>query len=494
MPVYYSKDNVSMCVKDCDEYSGQTTHSTLWGCCEQHHNWTSGPGNYNQCMGITNPPTTRPTTNPPTTRPTKSLTRTPTLRPTSRSPSKSPSTSPTTRPTNPPTRSPTLRPTSRSPSKSPSTSPTTSPTSSFPPTQTPTASPSRAPIPPTLKPTDAPSKRPSQTPSRAPTSNPTDAPSKIPSKGPSIAPTSNPTDAPSKRPSKSPSSAANKIPIQFISLQLTPTLSLHRCPSVYYSNDITCVNDCKQSDGDWNRQTFGTRQECCSARHGYLGVGGYDQCMSSTNTPTISPPPTAPPVPCLFYNIWALRTCVDDCNPTEVWVGTYYGTLDACCAAEYTWEGAYEACVGITKEPTPAPPAETDLFYVDWTASKCVQNCDKSFGGACGGINRDTLKVKWNDVQTCCKEELPYKCPFPDIPCEECTDADVSPWAQTLYYVDWDSGGKCVENCDPSTGPHCMGAPQAWQEPHTDLATCCEVHLECPNSVFPCDACTDVPF
>lgn len=130
-----------------------------------------------------------------------------------------------------------------------------------------------------------------------------------------------------------------------------------------------------------------------------------------------------------------------------------------------------------------------------------VQNCEISSGASCGGIDRSHWVLQHKDVQMCCKTHLAWLCPDPDIPCEACTKADISAWASdensvqsTVYYVDWDLR-KCVESCDPSpNAPHCQGAPKSWQVPHSDLATCCQVHhLNCPDHDFPCEACTDVP-
>ena len=126
--------------------------------------------------------------------------------------------------------------------------------------------------------------------------------------------------------------------------------------------------------------------------------------------------------------VWALRTCLNDCNPNNIDVITYYETLDQCCEAEYTWEGvhAHEECKKHSTGSTPR--SVDDSYYVDWTVGgKCVKNCEVSEGGGCGGINHDSAKVEHDNVQTCCRVELKDKCHEHNTPCTACTDVDISP-------------------------------------------------------------------
>ena len=59
--VYYSKNNVETCVRDCqqDLWVPPPLYNTLQECCNVHHYWIEGEGNYNQCMGLS--PTSNPT-------------------------------------------------------------------------------------------------------------------------------------------------------------------------------------------------------------------------------------------------------------------------------------------------------------------------------------------------------------------------------------------------------------------------------------------------
>ena len=59
--VYYSKDNVETCVRDCqqDLWVPPPLYNTLQECCNVHHYWIEGEGSYSQCMGFS--PTLNPT-------------------------------------------------------------------------------------------------------------------------------------------------------------------------------------------------------------------------------------------------------------------------------------------------------------------------------------------------------------------------------------------------------------------------------------------------
>jgi len=124
---------------------------------------------------------------------------------------------------------------------------------------------------------------------------------------------------------------------------------------------------------------------------------------------------------------------------------------------------------------------------------KCVKNCEVSEGGGCGGMNHDSAKVEYDNVQTCCRVELKDKCHELDTPCTACTDVDISSYTTpTLYWIDWTLGGKCVQNCNPSNGIHCRGDIPSWEVAYTDLSKCCQNY--CWNQASPCEGCTYVPY
>ena len=347
----------------------------------------------------------------------------------------------------------------------------------------------------------------------------TQSPSRAPTRSP-FGPTDSPTSSPSKAPA----------------------------PCVFYSDSIsTCLNDCLNSE--WVA-LFDTKDECCSTNWNWDPPRDYNECMgnvaespsaSPTKGPTNSPQQssnialeysqTGASLTCQFYNNWA-GTCSNNCNEPGPPLPPLYETLEACCAAQYTWSTeVYEACILMSSDPPTISPTQstvqTGAFYIDWDNLKCgelspvsfallshsylgshdaficvrtVQNCDTSLGAPCGGINNEFWVEMHDDVQQCCRKHLSYMCSNPNIPCEACTDADISAWTKSpssfgsIYYIDWDLE-KCVENCS-SGDPHCKGPPKSYQQTHSNLATCCMTHLDfkCPDAVFPCSGCTDVPF
>ena len=71
----------------------------------------------------------------------------------------------------------------------------------------------------------------------------------------------------------------------------------------------------------------------------------------------------------------------------------------------------------------------TPQYYVDWSTSKCVENCEVGTGLACGGIVPEsyTWVQMHDDVRECCQKHLFWKCPgiqsSLDLVCAACTDA-----------------------------------------------------------------------
>ena len=73
----------------------------------------------------------------------------------------------------------------------------------------------------------------------------------------------------------------------------------------------------------------------------------------------------------------------------------------------------------------PTAPAATTQFYVDWSTSKCVENCEKGAKPSCGGVNTEDYVTKYDSAKDCCDKRLSWKC-LPDItPCPACTDATI---------------------------------------------------------------------
>ena len=215
-----------------------------------------------------------------------------------------------------------------------------------------------------------------------------------------------------------------------------------------------------------------------------------------------------------------------------------HADVQACCAtlsgkcpdSNVPCEACTDADISAYTTTTVAPatttgaPVDNSLFYLSYAedaSGKCVQNCVGD--PPCGGLSTETWVTKHTDVQECCEKTLSWKCPNSDVPCEACTDADLSAYTTTtaatttttqaatttgaptttttgapvdnsLFYLSYaeDASGKCVQNCVGD--PPCGGlSTETWVTKHTDVQECCEKTLswKCPNSDVPCEACTD---
>ena len=263
---------------------------------------------------------------------------------------------------------------------------------------------------------------------------------------------------------------------------------------------------------------------------------------SPTNEPTTaapSPEPTPAPTPDpnTFYINWDTENgkCVQNCVSGEApctsrlsysWETTY-ADVQACCAQlsgkcpdpNIPCPACTDADISsyvttTTTQATTTTTPDSSTFYVSYdvdATGKCVQNCNGD--PPCGGINGDSWVRQHTDVQECCQKALSWKCPDPAIPCEACTDADISAWTTTStttttqattttqrtdatappdldkFYVsyDEDATGKCVGNF----GDHHNS--DAWVKKFDNVVECCSRGLpwKCPGDT-PCPSCTDV--
>jgi hypothetical protein len=83
------------------------------------------------------------------------------------------------------------------------------------------------------------------------------------------------------------------------------------------------------------------------------------------------------------------------CNPTIDLNTKLYTTLDDCCDANVSWDKT--KCVYDSQGAT-APG--TQKYYVDWSLSKCAQDCPEANGGSCGGI-ANTWETLYNTAAEC---------------------------------------------------------------------------------------------
>ncbi|EJK72756.1 hypothetical protein THAOC_05678, partial [Thalassiosira oceanica] len=260
-----------------------------------------------------------------------------------------------------------------------------------------------------------------------------------------------------------------------------PTLEATSAPTgpcLYYTNYVSgCTNDCGQEP---TQATYETIDECCINHHNYEGAGGYVECMNITAVPTLAPTSYAPTVPvtiaptapCPHYNSWD-GTCVNDCQ--EPLVPRWFDSLDECCLSEYTWDGAYETCMGIC------------LFYNNWEGT-CVADCQHDL----------RLDLTYLTVEECCDGQYTWagaydSCMKLALPGMNLTAAPTyiptaapsgipttpQPTAPCPYYSNFVSG--CVNDC-----------MQKGYEPIYDtLEACCTYHhdwIDAPGDYEDCIA------
>eukprot|EP00970_Alexandrium_tamarense_P004889 scaffold808_cov196-Alexandrium_tamarense.AAC.26 len=256
-------------------------------------------------------------------------------------------------------------------------------------------------------------------PSKMPTPQPTPLPSKQPvSSGPTIPqPSSSPTTAaPSKRPSPKPS---NK-----------PTVNQAKWWVDW--NSGKCVQDCigdkpcgGKVKGSWVA-TYTTVQSCCNTMswkgpstspvpdptfHPSVSPTTGSPSRSPSKNPSLAPTtlkpsnkPSNKPTPgTASNNKWYPGTskCLND-GKEPSWQANLYTSQSTCCNSHFSWD--YNDCMGVKL-------TGSYKWWIDWGAvggGKCVQDCEKSEGGSCGGLVPGSYIIKHNNAEACCTAHLSY--------------------------------------------------------------------------------------
>lgn len=236
----------------------------------------------------------------------------------------------------------------------------------------------------------------------------------------------------------------------------------------------------------------------------------------TTAPPTVSPTHGPTPDPNKFYINWdigggkCVQNCVGDAPCSDRYATqweTKFSDVRACCAQ--LWVGCpsqsepcrlcTDADISAYATTTVAPvttigaTVDTSTFYLSYevdASGKCVQNCEGD--PPCGGVNTDSWVHHHSDVQECCRKALPWKCNS-DLPCEACTDADLSAFTTTTttqatttttatsvdisaFYVSYapeDTSGKCVQNCNGDKP--CGGVnTESWVKKYSNAKECCD--------------------
>ena len=92
------------------------------------------------------------------------------------------------------------------------------------------------------------------------------------------------------------------------------------------------------------------------------------------------------------------KKCKND-GTAPFWWQYRYVSQSSCCTSHFNW--AYHDCMG-TK------PASSNKWYIDWSSSKCKQDCEKGAGMSCGGLMPGAWVLLHNSSDACCRAHVLY--------------------------------------------------------------------------------------
>lgn len=140
---------------------------------------------------------------------------------------------------------------------------------------------------------------------------------------------------------------------------------------------------------------FETINDCCAYNFNYK----LDECLGTAAVPSPTPGSAN------WYPDWENtdHVCKNDgkepaymtTNPSQ-WM---HATQQSCCELNYNWN--YASCLAYGSAPSPTP-AGSAKYYMNWSTSKCVQDCEGA--APCGGI-AEFWDVLYDDRTTCCAEK-----------------------------------------------------------------------------------------
>jgi hypothetical protein len=147
-------------------------------------------------------------------------------------------------------------------------------------------------------------------------------------------------------------------------------------------------------------QLFADAASCCAAKFGWInkdlctamGTGGY------TNK---------------FYVDYSSNSCKQHCatgtancggTPSDKSV-QMFDTAAACCSAKLSWVNK-ATCEAKSTGGTATPASGSNKWYIDWSISKCVQDCPS--GGSCGGLAESWENPEYTSWETCCAARLSW--------------------------------------------------------------------------------------
>mmetsp|Transcript_18714 Transcript_18714/g.40525 ORF Transcript_18714/g.40525 Transcript_18714/m.40525 type:complete len:704 (-) Transcript_18714:151-2262(-) len=147
-------------------------------------------------------------------------------------------------------------------------------------------------------------------------------------------------------------------------------------------------------------------QECCE-----------DAALGSSVNPDYCRSKTMGVVSNLWFVDYGAKLCRQDCevdvdspscaintDPTS----TYDTTPKACCQSKLGYVNQAKCLSNSIANPNLPSYAGSLDYYVDYKASKCVQDCPLGNGGDCGGILEGSSTTLYRDAKRCCRNALGY--------------------------------------------------------------------------------------
>jgi len=163
-------------------------------------------------------------------------------------------------------------------------------------------------------------------------------------------------------------------------------------------------------------------------------------------------------------------SCTRNTDPTS----SYNASPEACCKSKLGYANQAKCLSDSIANPNLPPYSGSDDYYVDYSTSKCVQDCPLGNGGDCGGIVGDSSTKLYRDAKRCCRNTLPY------MNLELCRDR--SDWEATgtgKFYVGATADARmiCIKDISElscPSGETCQRAMGYLSSLYSTTASCCQ--------------------
>lgn len=236
-----------------------------------------------------------------------------------------------------------------------------------------------------------------------------------------------------------------------------------------WDGTLKCLNDgdipsyMRHNSNQW---VYDDIDSCCQRYYGW----DYNSCIAEsggnpTNTFTSK-----------WYVNHADEICQQDCPEdsggfcgglVDSWK-TLFDSPAECCENRLPWTST-SICEALSTDTTPTGSSK---WYVDWQLEKCVEDCDSSIAGTCGGIVTSGHVTLHDSADSCCSDKLSW---VPSQICEaDSMNTPATVTGSNEWYVDYRLG-LCVQDCKGSSP--CGGLAKNWDETYGSAGQCCAQKL-----------------